>query len=87
MAKTEQIQVRINPEVKQSAEAVFARLGVNPSEAVRMFYHQVTLQQGLPFEVRIPNSETVEALKTPLDEKGSVRHTSMESFVDSIENL
>lgn len=63
MDKTEQIQVRINPETKLAAEAVFAKLGIKPSEAVRMFYHQVELSQGIPFDVRIPNAETLEAMQ------------------------
>ena len=65
MAKTEQINVRM--ELKVKAEAVFAQLGITPSQAIIMFYRQVSLQQGLPFAVRIPNAETLEAMRK-LDE-------------------
>ena len=75
MAKTEQINVRMESKVK--AEAVFAQLGMTPSQAIIMFYRQVSLQQGLPFEVRIPNAETVEAMRE-LDEGQNLR--SYESF-------
>ena len=77
MAKTEQINVRMEPKVQVEAEAVFAQLGMTPSQAIIMFYRQVSLQQGLPFEVRIPNAETVEAMRE-LDEGQNLR--SYESF-------
>ena len=37
MAKTEQVNVRIEPEIKAAAEAVFAHLGMTPSQAITMF--------------------------------------------------
>jgi addiction module RelB/DinJ family antitoxin len=42
---------------------VFAKLGMSPSEAIRIFYTQVELCQGLPFAVRIPNPETLAAIR------------------------
>ena len=61
--KTEQISVRVSRKVKQSAERVFRHLGLSPTDAVRMFYHQVAAHRGLPFEVRIPNKETLAAMR------------------------
>ena len=63
MAKTEMIRARVEPDLKQEAEAVFSRLGLSATEAIRLFYKQVTLQHGLPFAVKIPNVETSEALR------------------------
>jgi len=80
MSKTEQIQVRINPETKAAAEAVFAKLGIKPSEAVRMFYHQVELNQGLPFSLKIPNAETLQAIKDIEENRDLLRHRSLDSF-------
>lgn len=84
MSKSEQIQVRINPETKAAAEEVFAKLGIKPSEAVRMFYHQVELSQGIPFAVKVPNAETVQAIRDIEEGRDLVRHTSMESFKQSL---
>lgn len=72
MAKTAQVNVRMEFEIKAKAEAVFDQLGITPSQAIKMFYRQVSLQQGLPFEVRIPNAETVEAMRE-LDEGQDLR--------------
>ena len=61
--KTAAVHSRIEPEIKEKAESILHRLGVSPTEAIRMFYTQIALQNGLPFAVKIPNEETVEALR------------------------
>lgn len=63
MSKTDRIEARIEPELKQAAESVFFKLGMSPSDAIRIFYKQVELCQGLPFGVRIPNAETRAAIQ------------------------
>jgi DNA-damage-inducible protein J len=60
---TQMIHTRIDPNLKHKAELVFSALGINTTEAIRMFLTQVTLKQGLPFEVRIPNKETIKAME------------------------
>jgi len=63
MSKTDRIEARIEPELKEAAEAVFRKLGLSRADAIRMFYQQVERHQALPFEVRIPNKETLAAMK------------------------
>ena len=63
MAKSEMIRARVEPELKHKAEAVLDTLGITPTEAITLFYKQVTLYQGLPFPVRIPNAATRKALR------------------------
>ena len=60
--KTAAIHSRIEPEVKEKAESILHRLGVSPTEAIRMFYTQITLHNNLPFSVDIPNEDTEKAL-------------------------
>ncbi|MFV0502623.1 MAG: type II toxin-antitoxin system RelB/DinJ family antitoxin [Lachnospirales bacterium] len=54
MAKTSNLYVRIEPEVKEEAESILNTLGIPASNAINVFYKQIILQKGLPFEVRIP---------------------------------
>lgn len=54
MAKTANLYARIEPDVKEQAEKVLAVLGISASNAINMFYKQIILQRGLPFEVKIP---------------------------------
>ena len=66
MGKTEQMHIRVEPELKAEAEAVLSQLGLRATEFVRMALRQVVLQRGLPFAVRIPNAETIAALNEPM---------------------
>ncbi len=67
MAKTDMIRARVEPKVKRGAEAVFKTLGLSPTEAITLFYKQVTLRRGLPFAVKIPNLKTREAMRQALE--------------------
>jgi DNA-damage-inducible protein J len=62
-AKTGMIRARVAPELKAQAEGILAAIGLSSSDAIRMFYKQVTLQNGLPFAARIPNATTRKALR------------------------
>lgn len=54
MPKTQMIRARIEPDLKQDVESIFKELGLTTTEAISLFYHQVKLWKGLPFEVRLP---------------------------------
>ncbi len=54
MSKTSVLAVRIDPEIKEKAEQLYASFGLNLSDAVSMFIHQSLLVKGLPFELRMP---------------------------------
>lgn len=53
-AKTSNFYARIEPEVKEEAESILAALGISASNAINMFYKQIILNRGIPFEVKIP---------------------------------
>jgi DNA-damage-inducible protein J len=54
MSKTATVRARLEPKLKHSAESVFHRLGLNSTQAITIFYRQVELRGGLPFDVAIP---------------------------------
>ena len=58
MAKSAMVRARVEPELKSQAEDVFHRLGLNATQAITMFYKQVELRDGLPFDVVIPTETT-----------------------------
>ncbi|MCX6068902.1 MAG: type II toxin-antitoxin system RelB/DinJ family antitoxin [Chloroflexi bacterium] len=62
MTKTATITVRLDPKIKSSAEAVLSELGLTTTQAVTLFFNQVSLNKGLPFAVEIPSDELLEAL-------------------------
>ena len=58
MGKPATVRARIQPGLKEHAEAIFHRLGMNASQAITLFYKQVELRGGLPFDVAIPSTTT-----------------------------
>ena len=75
MAKTETIRARVEPELKHQAEALLRELGMSVTEAITLFYRQVTIHRGLPFEVRIPNADTVAVLHQAESGAGLTQYT------------
>ncbi len=58
MSKTSMVRARIEPELKDKAERVFRKLGMTTTQAITLFYKQVEIRKGLPFDVAIPNDTT-----------------------------
>jgi len=58
MGKTSSIRARIEPDLKGKAEHIFQQLGLTTTQAIILFYKQVELKNGLPFDVAIPNKIT-----------------------------
>ena len=54
MAKSANLYARIEPTIKEQAETILTALGIPASNAITMFYRQIILNQGLPFEVKLP---------------------------------
>ena len=54
MAKSANLYARIEPDLKEQAESILTALGIPASNAITMFYKQIILQNGLPFEVKLP---------------------------------
>lgn len=58
--KSANLYARIEPDVKEQAESILSILGIPASSAINMFYKQIILQRGLPFDVKIPSSRPVD---------------------------
>lgn len=63
MSMSDRINTRIDTGLKKKAVKVFDRLGLTEAEAIRLFYAQVELHQGIPFPLMIPNAHTLEAFE------------------------
>ena len=59
--KTGTFQMRINPDVKQRVEQVFARQGLTFTDAVNIFIQQSLNENGLPFLASPENREFMKA--------------------------
>lgn len=63
MPKSAHLNVRMEPSLKEEGEAILSELGLSPTELVTLTYRQLVMRKGLPFDVRIPNAETISALE------------------------
>ncbi len=63
MAKISTVRARIEPELKADVEKLFKELGISTTEAINLFYRQVKLRNGFPFNVVIPNKMTERVFK------------------------
>lgn len=85
MAKTSVLHTRIETDLKNNVENIFAQLGLTSADAIKLFYRQVELQGGLPFELKVPGKilaeqklfEEIEIGKKSAEDKGFI------SFADS----
>jgi DNA-damage-inducible protein J len=59
MNKTSTVRARVEPDLKDKAEKVFRKLGLTSTQAITLFYKQVEMRNGLPFDVVIPNETTL----------------------------
>ena len=80
MNKTAVVHARVEPGTKKKAEGVLKKLGMSPTEAIRLFYKQICLRGGLPFPILIPNDLTRKTLDRSAKGKG------VESF-DSLDEM
>ncbi len=76
---TEPTNIRLDAEAKESAYAVFEQIGLKPAQAFNLFLHQVAMQGGIPFEIKVPNAETREAM-AELKAGGGKRYKNTEEM-------
>ena len=57
------IRARVEPALKNDVESIFSELGLTPTTAINLFYRQVKLHKGLPFNILIPNATTIQTFK------------------------
>jgi addiction module antitoxin, RelB/DinJ family len=55
--KSDMVRARIEPEIKERAEAVLEKLGMSTADAIRIFLTQVALRQAFPVELTLPEQE------------------------------
>jgi len=61
--KTAEVKTRVEPKLKRESKKVFKKLGLSESEGVRLLLKGLVIHQGFPFEFKIPNKETIEAIE------------------------
>ena len=76
---TTMVHVRVDEQTKQRATKTLAAMGMSVSDAVRMLLIRVVAENALPFDVKVPNTTTVKAMRVADKGKGK-RPKSMDAL-------
>ena len=79
---TTTIQARIDAESKEQAKKILDFLGLTMSEAISLYFKQIVLCRGIPFEIKIPNKATLEAMRELETGKGKKFATAKDLLED-----
>jgi len=88
MARTDNINIRIEPKLKKEVEETLNELGMNITDAVTIFFKQIIMTESIPFMIKKPrlNAETIKAIEDA--EKGinlSKGYTDLEEMWNDLE--
>lgn len=83
--KTATVRARMEPALKKETEQILDQLGLNTTEAIRIFFKQVKLQRGLPFEMKIPNETTQQAITEAKERKDLKEFDTTEELFEDLD--
>jgi len=63
MALDATVRARVDAQLKKDVEKILSEIGLNTSQAITMFMKSIKRERGIPFELKIPNEETLEAFR------------------------
>lgn len=82
------VTARVDENVKKEAETLFKKMGLNMSTAMNLFLKKCILEQGIPFELKIPNRETRKAMQETDDIlSGKIERKGYNSAEELFEDL
>jgi DNA-damage-inducible protein J len=84
MAKSAMIRARIEPELKGNVENILNELGLSATEAITLFYNQIRLKKGIPFDIKIPNATTIKTFKDTDSGKNLVESDDVDDMFDKL---
>ena len=86
---TSMLHIRMATEMKRKATAALAAMGLTASEAVRLFFHRIAVDQAFPFELKVPNAETRRAMaeSDEMMRRGTARFASADEMFTEVEEV
>ncbi|KFD42588.1 hypothetical protein DK28_0200615 [Peptococcaceae bacterium SCADC1_2_3] len=84
MGKNATVRARVEPTLKKDVEELFNKMGISTTEAINLFYRQVKLRNGLPFNVVIPNKTTEKVFKDTDANRSLIRCEDADDMFDKL---
>ena len=81
------LHVRMDSEMKRKAMAALAAMGLTASEAVRLFFHRIAVDQAFPLELKVPNRQTRRAMaeSEEMMRQGTARFANADEMFTELE--
>ena len=86
MTKDATFSSRIDKNLKQEGDAIFASLGIKPSQALTMFYTQVVAYKGIPVQIKVPNDELIQSFKEAENPDNLTRYPDAKTAIEDMWN-
>jgi DNA-damage-inducible protein J len=84
MSKSVYINIRTTNELKTKAEDILKNLGLNMSAAVNLFLKQLVNYRGIPFDLKVPNEETLQAMEDIENKRNLNKAATVDEMFDKI---
>lgn len=84
MAKEATARARMDPDLKEKAESILEECGLNATQGINLFYRQIVMHQGLPFDVRIPNAASRRAMGEIETGEGLIRSDNAKDMFEDL---
>jgi DNA-damage-inducible protein J len=81
--KTAIINARIKPDLKNEVEQILSQLGITTTQAITMYFEQIKMSKGIPFQLKIPNDETLQAMEEARANK-DLEEVTLNQFKQSV---
>ena len=57
------VRARVNGELKEEVEEILSQIGLSTSQAITLFLKRIKYERGIPFELKVPNATTLQAME------------------------
>jgi DNA-damage-inducible protein J len=85
MAKTATLTVRLDAQIKHDAQEVLKQLGMTTTQAISMYFSQISAEKALPYHPHIPNAETEAAMQELIDGKNLRTFETVEELFKALD--
>ena len=87
MAKTATIRARVEPNLNEDVENIFRKMGLTTTEAINLFYRQVKLRNGLPFNIVIPSKTSERTFRNKDAKRNLIRCADAKDMFDKLRTI
>ena len=77
------VRARVNGELKHEVEEILSQIGLSTSQAITLFLKRIKYERGIPFELKVPNATTLQAMEEAKNNEGET--VSLDEFLKESE--